>query len=92
MNLAAGGSYDLMALMKIGLSATLAASIVIAAIAWAAPFAAPMVWSYWGSGVWCAILIAAVFVYGKRGLWILLGAPLALWHIAFAAFIYIAWR
>ncbi len=51
-----------------------------------------MVWSYWVAGVWCAILIAAVAVYGKRALWVLLGAPLALWHLAFAAFIYIAWR
>ena len=34
----------------------------------------------------------AIAIHGKRGLWVLLGAPLALWHIAFAAFIYIAWR
>ena len=47
-----------------------------------------MVWSYWASGVWCAILITAVAVCGRRGLWVILGAPLVLWHPAFAAFIY----
>ncbi len=70
----------------------IAVSLVIAAVAWAIPFTAPMVWSYWASGIWCAIVIGAVAIYGKRGLWVLLGAPLALWHIGFAAFIDIAWR
>jgi len=51
-----------------------------------------MVWSYWASGIWCAAVIIVIAIHGKRGLWCLLGAPLALWHIAFAAFIYIAWR
>jgi hypothetical protein len=45
-----------------------------------------MVWSYWASAIWCTIVIGAIAVHGKRGLWVLLGAPLALWHIAFAAF------
>jgi hypothetical protein len=31
-------------------------------------------------------------LHGKRGLWVFLGTPLALWHAAFAALIYIAWR
>jgi hypothetical protein len=69
-----------------------AASLAVAAIAWAIPFTAPMVWSYWASGLWCAIAIGAIAIHGKRGLWVVLGAPLALWHIAFAAFIYLAWR
>jgi hypothetical protein len=51
-----------------------------------------MVWSYLGSVVWCTILIAAVAAYGKPGLWFALGAPLALWHSAFAALIYVVWR
>jgi len=70
----------------------IAVSMTIAAIAWALPFTSPMVWSYWASGVWCAAVVIATAIHGKRGLWTLLGAPLALWHIAFAAFIYIAWR
>jgi hypothetical protein len=78
--------------MKITRPVVIGASLVIAALAWAIPFAAPMVLSYWASGLWCAILIAAIAVYGKRALWIVLGAPLALWHPAFAALIYIAWR
>jgi len=78
--------------MKITLPLVIGFSLVIAAVAWARPFEAPMVWSYWVAGVWCATVIAAVAVYGKRALWVLLGAPLALWHLAFAAFIYIAWR
>jgi hypothetical protein len=69
-----------------------AASLAIAAIAWAIPFEAPMAWSYWASGLWCAIAIGAIAIHGKRGLWVVLGAPLALWHIAFAAFIDLAWR
>jgi hypothetical protein len=69
-----------------------AVSLMVAAVAWAVPFAAPMVWSYWASGIWCAIIIGAVAVYGKQGLWLLLGAPLVLWHIAFALSIYIVWR
>jgi len=69
-----------------------AVSLAVAAIAWAVPFTAPMVWSYWVSGLWCAIVIGAIAVQGKRGLWVALGAPLALWHIAFAAFIDLAWR
>jgi hypothetical protein len=69
-----------------------AASLAIAAIAWVIPFTAPMVWSYWASGLWCAIAIGAIAIHGKRGLWVFLGAPLALWHIAFAAFIDLAWR
>ena len=67
-------------------------SLVIAAVAWAIPFAAPMVWSYWTSGIWCAVVIGAIAIHGKRGLWALFGAPPALWHIGFAAFIDIAWR
>jgi hypothetical protein len=67
-------------------------SLMIAAVAWTIPFMAPMIWSYWASGLWCAIAIAAIAVHGKRGLWVLLGAPLALQHAAFGAFIYIAWR
>jgi hypothetical protein len=51
-----------------------------------------MVWSYWASGLWCAIAIGAIAIRGKQGLWVVLGAPLALWHIAFAAFIDLAWR
>jgi len=78
--------------MKITLSVVIGVSLVIAAVAWAIPFEAPMVGSYWASGVWCAILIAAIAIYGKRGLWVVLGAPLALWHAAFAALIYIVWR
>ena len=70
----------------------LAVSLAIAAIAWGIPFTASMVWSYWASGLWCAIAIGAIAVYGKRGLWVVLGAPVALWHIAFAAFIDLAWR
>ena len=67
-------------------------SLMIAIVAWAIPFAAPMVWSYWVAGIWCVILIGALAVHGKRGLWVLLGAPLALWHTAFTAFIYLFWR
>jgi hypothetical protein len=51
-----------------------------------------MVWSYWVSGIWCAVVIAAIAVHGKPALWALVGAPPALWHIGFAALIYIAWR
>ena len=71
---------------------TVIVSLMIAAVAWAIPFTAPVVWSYWTSGIWCAIVVGAIAVHGKRGLWVLLGAPLALWHIAFAAFIYIVRR
>jgi hypothetical protein len=78
--------------MKITLPIIVGSSLVIAAIAWAIPFAAPMGWSYWTSGVWCAILVYALVVYGGPGLWVALGAPLALWHSAFAALIFIAWR
>ena len=53
-------------------------SLVIAAVAWVAPFAAPMVWSYWASGIWCVFVIGAIAVHGKRELWSLLGAPVAL--------------
>ena len=67
-------------------------SLMVAAVAWTIPFMAPMIWSYWASGLWCAIAIGAIAVHGKRGLWVLLGAPVALWHIGFAAFIYIVWR
>jgi hypothetical protein len=67
-------------------------SLLVAAAAWVLPFWAPMVWSYWASAVWCAIFIAVVAAYGRRGLWVLLGAPLALQHAAFAAFIFMAWR
>ncbi len=73
-------------------SPVIGVSLIVAAVAWAIPFTAPMVWSYWASGIWCAVVIGAIAVYGKRGLWVVLGAPLALWHIAFAAFIDIAWR
>lgn len=78
--------------MRNSLLIAIVVSLMIAAVAWAVPFTAPMVWSYWASGIWCAAVVIAIAIYGKRGLWTLLGAPLALWHIAFAAFIYIAWR
>jgi hypothetical protein len=78
--------------MKITLSIVVGISLVIAALAWAIPFAAPMGMSYWASGVWWAILVYAILVYGTQGLWVALGAPLALWHSAFAALIFIAWR
>jgi len=39
-----------------------AASLAVAAIAWAIPFTASMVWSYWASGLWCAIAIGITFV------------------------------
>ena len=39
-----------------------------------------------------SIVIGTIAIHGKRGLWVVLGAPLALWHIAFAAFIDLAWR
>jgi hypothetical protein len=78
--------------MKIKKPVIIGISLLVAAAAWVLPFWAPMVWSYWASAVWCAILVAAVAVYGKRGLWVLLGAPLALQHAAFAAFIFMAWR
>jgi hypothetical protein len=67
-------------------------SLAIAAVAWTLPFTAPMVWSYWASGVWCAFAAGAIAIHGKRAFWVLLGAPFALWHFAFAAFIDIAWR
>ena len=67
-------------------------SLIIAAVAFAIPFTAPMVWSYWASGIWCVVVIGAIAVHGKPALWALLGAPPALWHIGFAALIYIAWR
>jgi hypothetical protein len=51
-----------------------------------------MIWSYWVSCIWFAVLIAAIVSYGKRGFWFALGAPLALWHSGFAALIYIGWR
>ncbi len=70
----------------------IAISLMIAAVAWALPFTAPMVWSYWASGIWWAVSVGAIAIHGKRGLWVLLGAPVALWHIAFAALIDIAWR
>jgi hypothetical protein len=78
--------------MKIRRSVLIGISIFIGAAAWALPFEAPMIWSYWVSGIWFAILIAAIASYGKGGLWFALGAPLALWHSAFAALIYIGWR
>jgi len=78
--------------MRISPLIAIAGSLLIAAVAWAVPFTAPMVWSYWASGIWSAAVVIAIAIHGKRGLWCLLGAPLALWHIAFAAFIYIAWR
>src|SRR5258708_20275347 len=37
--------------MKITLSVVIGVSLVIAAVAWAIPFEAPMVGSYWASGV-----------------------------------------
>jgi hypothetical protein len=70
----------------------LAVSLSVAAIAWVIPFTAPMVWSYWASGLCCAIVIGTIAIHGKRRLWVVLGAPLALWHVAFAAFIDLAWR
>jgi hypothetical protein len=78
--------------MKIQLPVIIGISLLVAAIAWAMPFWAPMVWSYWAAAIWCAISVAAVAVHGKRALWVLLGAPLALQHAAFAAFIFMAWR
>jgi len=78
--------------MKIGRSVLIGISIFIGAVAWAVPFEAPMIWNYWVSGIWFAILIAAITSYGKGGLWFALGAPLALWHSGFAALIYIGWR
>ena len=78
--------------MKIELPVIVGISLLVAAVAWAIPFWAPMVWSYFASAVWCAIAIAAVAVYGQRGLWVLLGAPFALQHAAFGAFIFMAWR
>jgi hypothetical protein len=83
---------DMQVTMKSPPLIVFAASLAIAAIAWVIPFTAPMVWSYWASGLWCAIAIGAIAIHGKRGLWVVLGAPLALWHIAFAAFIDLAWR
>jgi hypothetical protein len=83
---------DMQVTMKSTPLIVFAASLAIAAIAWVIPFTAPMVWSYWASGLWCAIAIGAIAIHGKRGLWVVLGAPLALWHIAFAAFIDLAWR
>ena len=70
----------------------IAVSLIIAAVAWIIPFTAPMVWSYWASGIWCAVVIGAIAVHGKPALWALVGGPPALWHIGFAALIYIAWR
>jgi hypothetical protein len=35
--------------------------------------------SVWGPAVlWLVLLIAAVVIYGRRGLWLLVGAPIAL--------------
>ena len=78
--------------MKIQLPVIIGISLLVAAMAWAIPFWAPMVWSYWASAVWCAIFIASVAVYGRRGLWVLLRTPLAVQHAAFAAFIFMTWR
>jgi len=78
--------------MRSTLPIVIGVSLVIAAVAWGIPFMAPMASSYWASGIWCATAIMAVAFHGKRGLWVFLGTPLALWHAAFAALIYIAWR
>src|SRR5437764_11751068 len=52
--------------MKIRRPIIVGISLVIAAAAWAMPFAAPVDWSYWASGVWCAILVYALwFMEGK---------------------------
>jgi hypothetical protein len=78
--------------MRSTLAILIGVSLVIAAVAWVIPFVAPMACSYWASGIWGATVITALAFHGKRGLWVFLGAPLALWHAAFAALIYIAWR
>jgi hypothetical protein len=78
--------------MKFRRAVLIGFSIFIAALAWALPFEAPMIWSYWVSCIWFAVLIAAIVSHGKRGFWFALGAPLALWHSGFAALIYIGWR
>lgn len=78
--------------MKIRRSVLIGVSLLIGAVAWALPFEMPMIWSYWASAIWFGILIAAIAACGKQGLWFALGAPLALWHSAFAALIYVAWR
>jgi hypothetical protein len=78
--------------MRFNLPIVAAVSLVTAAVAWAVPFTGPVIWSYWVSGIWCAIVTGAIAVHGKPGLWLLLGAPIALWHAGFAAFIYIVWR
>lgn len=80
------------AIMGSTLPIAVGVSLLMAAVAWTIPFMAPMIWSYWASGLWCAIVIAVIAVHGKRGLWVLLAAPLAVQHAAFAALIYIAWR
>jgi hypothetical protein len=78
--------------MRSPLSIIIGVSLVIAAVAWGLPFVAPMASSYWATGIWGATVIMALAFHGKRGLWVFLGTPLALWHAAFAALIYIAWR
>jgi hypothetical protein len=78
--------------MRSTLPIIIGVSLMIAAVAWGFPFVAPMACSYWASGIWGATVIAALALHGKRGLWVFLGTPLALWHAAFAALIYIAWR
>jgi hypothetical protein len=78
--------------MRSTLPIVIGVSLMIAAIAWAIPFTAPAFWSYWASGIWCATVIVAIAIHGKRGLWVLLGAPLAMWHATFDALIFVVWR
>lgn len=41
--------------------------LAIAAIAWAITLTASMVWSYWASGLWCAIVIGIRELPSQRG-------------------------
>ena len=70
-----------------GFKSLLVASLAVGVIAAMAPFVFPdgIVVGFWLGIFWVASLIVALFKYGKRGLWLLVGAPFALFvpYIAF---------
>jgi hypothetical protein len=59
--------------------ATLIASLALAAMAFAAPWLMSFNASEMLALLWVALALLALFSFKKRGLWFLVGAPLALY-------------
>jgi hypothetical protein len=64
------------------LKGLLATSLLLAVANLLLPFVAGMAVIVPSAGLWLSLLILTVMEYGKRGLWLLIGSPVALfWAI-----------